>query len=265
MNILVCVNGKFRHFLCVMLRSLYDNNRHRSVRVFCLHSSLTDTDIAYIRSYAPSALRIDFIAVDESLFREAPTVKRYPHEVYYRLLAFELLPPEVEKILYLDVDIIVKGDLGELYDADCGDHLLLASTNTGRLLTRLNGVRLRTGGKRVYPNTGVMLMQIAAMRAAVRREDIFAFIDAHKHVMTLYDEDVLFGLYGNRIGTIDSRKYNLSDRQINRYNRTHKHKIDTEWVERNNVILHYLGPNKPWKDNYCGMLKGYYDKYDFTD
>ena len=34
-----------------------------------------------------------------------------------------------------------------------------------------------------------------------------------------------------------------------------------KWVEENNVIVHYLGRNKPWKPDYKGILKPFYDKY----
>ena len=34
--------------------------------------------------------------------------------------------------------------------------------------------------------------------------------------------------------------------------------IDLEWVENNAVILHYYGRNKPWKDNYKGILGVFY-------
>ena len=40
-----------------------------------------------------------------------------------------------------------------------------------------------------------------------------------------------------------------------------KYKIDKDWVENNNMIIHYLGTNKPWKEKYRGILKDYYIKY----
>ena len=39
------------------------------------------------------------------------------------------------------------------------------------------------------------------------------------------------------------------------------YKIDLNWVEKNNFIIHYLGKNKPWKDNYKGILEDYYKRY----
>ncbi len=110
-----------------------------------------------------------------------------------------------------------------------------------------------------------MLLNINQFREKAKKEDIFNFIKKHKFFMTLYDEDVAFGLYGDKILLFDGKRFNLSDRSIARYNLFNKNKIDTQWVDDNNVIIHYLGKNKPWKKNYKGILKPYFDKYDFVE
>ena len=81
--------------------------------------------------------------------------------------------------------------------------------------------------------------------------------------MCLYDQDVIFKFFGNKIRLIDPRLYNLSDRLVMFHNKFYrsKYKIDLDWVENNNYIIHYLGTNKPWKDKYRGILKDYYTKY----
>ena len=42
------------------------------------------------------------IAVDSAIFSNAPETKRYPQEMYYRLLAAHLLPQDLKRILYLE-------------------------------------------------------------------------------------------------------------------------------------------------------------------
>ena len=36
--------------------------------------------------------------------------------------------------------------------------------------------------------------------------------------------------------------------------------IDLDWVRKNAVIIHYYGDNKPWKENYKGILNVFYDE-----
>ena len=262
MNILVCINSKFKHYMSVMLNSLSDNNKEEDIKVFCLNSSLTEEDKNEIRANNKNEkLEINFIDIDPKLFANAPTVKRYPQEIYYRLLAYKYLPKDVDRILYMVVDLIVKGSLKELYNKDFDGNLILATTNIGKFLNWFNRVRLGVKKGHIYLNSGVMMMNIKEMRNVFDEEKIYDFIRRKKRVMALYDEDVLFALYGDRIGLIDSTIYNLSDRQIRKYNRHHKQKIDYQWVVENNKIIHYLGKNKPWKDDYKGILKPFYDKY----
>jgi lipopolysaccharide biosynthesis glycosyltransferase len=249
-----------------MLNSLCSNNSDENFDVFCLHSSLSEDDKNYINNHIKfDNIKINFIQIDNHYFENAPTVKRYPIEVYYRLVAYEFLPKNIDRVLYLDVDIIINKSLKELYNLDFKENLFFASTNTGKFLTWFNRIRLGIKKNHIYPNTGVLLINIQKMREVAKKEDIFEFIEIHKPFMTLYDEDVVFGLYGDKISLLDDKKYNLSDRNIKRYNTFHKNKIDKKWVDENNVIIHYLGKNKPWKNNYKGILKSYYDKYDFND
>jgi len=249
-----------------MLRSLYENNSDKFIDVYCLNSDLTNEDENYILNHLNyENLHITFIKVNEEIFKGAPTVKRYPLEIYYRLLATEVLPKNLDRILYLDVDLIVKGSLEELYNKDFNNNLFLTSTNIGKFLTWFNSLRLGSLKKHIYPNTGVMMMNLVKMRECVKIEDITNFISKHKQTMALYDQDIIFALYGDKIGLIDSKKYNLSDRQISKYNRHHRNKIDKNWVDKNNVIIHYLGSNKPWKPNYKGILKPYFELYNFIE
>jgi lipopolysaccharide biosynthesis glycosyltransferase len=231
-----------------------------------LHSSLSNEDKNYIANHLKfENIKINYIKIDEGYFAKAPTVKRYPNEIYYRLIAYDVLPKSVSRVLYLDVDIIVNKSLRELYNKEFHGNLFFTTTNSGKVLTWLNRVRLGVKKNHVYPNTGVMLMDIDGLRQVTKKEDIFKFIEEHKAVMTLYDEDVVFGLFSDKITLLDDKKFNLSDRSITRFNLFHKNKIDRIWVDENNVIIHYLGKNKPWKKNYKGILKPYFDKYDFGD
>lgn len=47
-----------------------------------------------------------------------PTTESWSIEIYYILLAGEILPNMVERLLYMDVDIIVNGSISELYYMD---------------------------------------------------------------------------------------------------------------------------------------------------
>lgn len=56
----------------------------------------------------------------EEVFEDAPTTNRYPETIYYRLLAHEYLPKELDKILYVDADILCLNDVVPLYKLNLG-------------------------------------------------------------------------------------------------------------------------------------------------
>ncbi len=261
-NILVNINkGYIKHFL-TMMNSLSTNNKDSEFDVYVLHTDLDDEDKAKILTKLQPNINPIYIYMDKSLFKGAPKVKRYPYEIYYRIFAPKMLPESVERILYLDSDLIVHGNVDELYNMNFEGNLFIACTQIRGFVTWLNRIRMTVNRHHYYMNTGVMMMNVKELRQIIDTDKIFKFIKRNGWRMYLYDQDVLFKFYGDRIKLIDPKIYNLSDRYITFYNmRRPKHKIDADWVANNNIIIHYLGRNKPWKEKYKGILKDYYFKY----
>lgn len=63
---------------------------------------------------------VRFIPVGGRL-SDLPCGGRFPGAVYHRFLLPELLPPDVERVLYLDADVLACRDVTPVYDADLGD------------------------------------------------------------------------------------------------------------------------------------------------
>lgn len=55
----------------------------------------------------PTRCVIESYRVQDAMLSSAPIVYRYPREMYYRLIAARFLPQEMDRILYLDPDIVV--------------------------------------------------------------------------------------------------------------------------------------------------------------
>lgn len=85
--------------------------------------------------------------------------------------------------------------------------------------------------------------------------EIGEYVKQHKKVLTLPDQDSVIGLYGDKIGLLDTMHYNLRDRILVLYNVEAGHeKRDLNWVREDGVIIHYYGKQKPWKKIYLGIL-----------
>ena len=117
MNILVTIDSNYVMPLRVMLFSLMKSNPDRKFDIFVAHSSLTDSDFDKLRSAVdPDRTKIHSVAVPPELLSNAPVLKRITKETYYRLLAIDFLPEDVDRILYIDPDTLIIGDISSFYD-----------------------------------------------------------------------------------------------------------------------------------------------------
>lgn len=263
MNILFAINQKFTDLLCSCIRSIVKYGGADHYNAYILHSDLQAEDKTRIALTAGECMTCHYITVDESIFDGFPESNRYPRQIYYRLAAPLLLPGELERILYLDVDLVVINSLVELYHTDFEGNFYVACSHVKEFLTKFNQLRLGVDEVVPYINTGVMLMNLTALRESLTIEQIKETAQKKMHTFLLPDQDLLTVMHGERIKLVDTMRYNLSDRMLSIYNANPKNeKRDLQWVRENAVIIHYYGKNKPWKDGYSGFLGTFYQHCD---
>lgn len=154
------------------------------------------------------------LVIGENGFADAPVSERYPETIYYRLLAHQYLSDDVDKILYLDADILCLNSIQALYDIDLKGYLYAAASHeqVSKLAVKINQVRLNTTESESYYNTGVLLMNVNEIRQVVNKETIFDFIKNNRHKLILPDQDVLNALYGGRVYLVADENYNYDSR-----------------------------------------------------
>ena len=258
-NLLFCVNHKMLGLMSACLKSLLRSGGYGYYDVFVLHSDLEESIQRAMERDFQERVTFHFLQVPEELFADFPETARYPRQIYYRLAAPLLLPRELDRILYLDVDVVVINSLRPFYEVDFESSYFVGCTHTREFLTKLNQARLQSDKAVAYINTGVLLMNLNVLRQVIRLEEISAYVREHEKALILPDQDILTALYGDKIKLADSLRYNLSDRVLNFYNGSHpKEKRDVNWVRRNTAIIHYCGRNKPWNEGYTGTLGVFY-------
>lgn len=260
MNLLFCINPKFRPLLCQCLRSIVENGGEERYDAYILHSDLTDADMDAVRAVS-DRVSCRFLSVDAGNFDGFPESSRYPRQIYYRLAAPLLLPEELDRILYLDVDTLVINPLKELYTMDFQGNYYIACTHIREALTKLNDRRLNVPDGSPYVNTGVMVLNLPALRENLTMDEIRRTALQKIDSFWLPDQDLLTVLHGDKILLADTQKYNLSDRILNIYNANPKNpRHNLDWVRENTVVIHYCGKNRPWKPHYIGQLGVFYEE-----
>ena len=262
MNLLFSINRKFISLLLSCLHSITERGGMGEYHAYILHSDLTTEDEAGMQDAVDEKVMLHFIRVPSILFEDFPETKRYPVQIYYRLAAPYLLPKYIDRILYLDVDTIIINPLDKLYSTDFEGNYFAAYTHTRDFLQKVNQVRLQTDDDVPYINTGVMMMNLPLLRQNLDLDEIREYALKHQRTLILPDQDILTALYGDKVKILDSLLYNLSDRTLFSHNADPKNeKIDLTWVEKNSVVIHYFGKNKPWDSLYAGILDIFYLQY----
>jgi lipopolysaccharide biosynthesis glycosyltransferase len=110
---------------------------------------------------------IDFLEITDEQVAGLPVVAEFTKAMWYRIFLPQLLPG-VDRVLYLDVDTLAMDDLGPLWATDLDGAYVGAVTNVFQHDHAHHPRRLGLSGPEVYFNSGVLLMDLDAMR----RDDI---------------------------------------------------------------------------------------------
>ncbi|WP_197284587.1 glycosyltransferase [Piscinibacter sakaiensis] len=159
--------------------------------------------------------------------------------------------PELDRILYLDTDLMVRKDLLDLYMAPIEDVYLAAVTDMWMPVT--DRVEVKRFGS--YFNSGVMLMNLAAMRRDEVPEKLIA-AKARSTNFNLMDQDVFNEVCHGKVLGLDI-SYNFLPVCYKRHK--HRFRIDVmntlygssyptvEAMANDPAIAHWAGSDKPWK------------------
>lgn len=262
LSILVTLNEHYLPQLEVMLTSLHASNPGENVSVWLIHRSLTPEQLARLeRRCGLLGFSLFPVTADARLFADAPLTRQYPQEMYYRLLAAQLLPEDVHRVIYLDPDILVINPLRPLWELDLAGNLFAAAAHTGKteLANSVNQVRLGTDHD--YFNSGVLLMDLDAGRRWINPEALFDFTRRHARELLFPDQDLLNMLYGSLVLPLDDAVWNYDARNFNNYYLRSGGDCDMDWVFAHTAVLHFCGKAKPWKPGYRRRFGPLYRHY----
>lgn len=243
MNILVSVDEGFLRPLKIMLLSMSKSNK--DVDVYLLYSSLSEASIAGLDKFClDSCGGYKLHPINASGFFEGvPLSKQYPKvELYFRLAAAHILPKSVERILYMDADIVVQGSLKELYELDLQGHPIALTSDRYYFCDDVvrTKAKLGLGDEHIYFNTGVILIDTAKYRECFPMKNILDFIEKNKEKIFFFDQDTLNCLAGdNRI---------LIDEKWNYQGYSFEKNTAQEMAEK--VVIHFVDLPKPWSEGY---------------
>lgn len=255
LNLLVTIDKNYLTPLCVMLRSYKQTHNGVRTNVFVAHSSLTENDFDVIKnSVNEKSIIIHNIKIEEKCFDNIPVLERLGAESFYRILAFDYLPKDIKRCLYLDPDIIIRRSLLPLYNMELKNFYMVGASHTYGLNNLFNRIRLGVFSHIRYVNSGVMLMNLEEIRKDFNVDTVIARLNKTARILFMGDQDLCNILFGKKLLNIDELLYNLDERTYRR----NKGKFSLDDVSKKTVIIHYNGKNKPWLNGYKGVLDRFY-------
>ncbi|MBN2223385.1 MAG: glycosyltransferase family 8 protein [Deltaproteobacteria bacterium] len=248
MNILVTTDKNYLPHAHVMLVSLLENNKETPIHLFYIHCDLDDGSIATFRNaFLGTNLTVSFIQIDRKELPALDTKGYITPETYLKIFSPNLLPRTVERILYLDPDIVVRKGLGELYKTDLGE-CLLGAVEEYHLRTYGNTV-LKIPEQYKYFNCGVILIHVEEFRRNKISGKLLSFLQKTNTPLTHNEQDVFNAVLYDKCLYLHP-KWNVHTRILQEYKYISiANSQEMREAGSDPAIVHFTSVPKPW--DYC--------------
>ncbi len=254
----------------VCIQSIIDNLNtiEDAITIHVCTFNLNTYNVSLLQNLSCGLVTVVVNFFDAKSYKERiESISQKSHVTPTALIKFELANyfSGLDYLLYLDSDMIVKGDLSELLNIDLGKSYIGASYEFYDHINRISYSLKRSVSKVFYFNSGLMLLNLKAMRQNNIPEQLW-YYKLNKAKTTLMDQESLNAICSS--GTLHLPiKWNfnpifLQDSFLNEINKVYgTNYSDTKQLENDAAIIHYVGStDKPW--NYkTARLRSYWDKY----
>lgn len=267
MDIAFTSDNNYLTYLGVTLCSICENNRGTQLNFHIIMSDKITSGkekILYDISNRYNA-SLNLYSISEDLFMSFPLTKseninHISLATYFRLYLSEILPNSIDKVLYLDCDIICNGSIMGLWNTDIRNVAVGVVPDMDEANLNIYR-RLRYPVMLGYFNAGVLLVNLEYWRSNKVREECLAYIDANADTLLYNDQDVLNYVFRN-MKTLLPIKYNVQESALyERVNISWEYDEQLEEALRNPVIIHYTTGQKPWNTGCKHPWKSEWYKY----
>lgn len=252
-HLLLSANKSFMEQSVVCMSSILRNNQGRNLHFHILHSEIENEILEQVKIWIQresnlAEISFYFIHPDSYFFPVKPG-DTISCETYFRILAAEQLPCELNKILYVDGDTICLGDLTELWETEL-DGYAAASREAPVPAYRKRNLGMKE--QDFYFQAGVMLINLVWWRENDIAKKILNFIKLHPDILPRWDQDALNAILSGRVKKFHS-KWNVWLDTL----------LPEQWEKENPIIVHYTGSQlfKPWFKNSISEFQSLYLEY----
>lgn len=223
MNVLFSSDNNYAQHLGVAMYSLLDKNREaKSISIFIVDNGIKEENKLKLKSVVDGFTNANICFISFDIWKQKLHLNLlWPISLssYARLFMASMLPVNVEKVIYLDCDMIVCDSLAELWNTDMHGCVVAAVQDYQSDVPKL---KIGLHPSDAYFNAGMLLVDLKAWRDQSCEEKCLKFIEDHEGNVFHHDQGVLNGVFRGTWYRLPIR-YNLMT--INFFVKTNRLKV----------------------------------------
>lgn len=237
-HVAFAINPAYTRGMGVALFSLLKHHPEQAFHIHLFTTGLAEQDKFRLKSLAVQyPITISLHLFDEAWLDDLPIIGRYSKSIYFRLIIPATVTQYSDRVLYIDADTLITGDLSALFLVDFSGNTIGACNDTQRARqTQCAALGLTRGN---YFNSGLLLINVPQWNALRTTDRICNLLIESGSTYRFPDQDGLNILLENEV-LILPKKYNfIYDIIANKV--WHKMKTPTD-----TAMIHFTGQCKPW-------------------
>ena len=236
MYIAFSATDSYVDYMGTTMYSIIKNHPNRKLNFYVLTTFLSEHSKYKLSKLESDNVKIKIFYIDKTQFEGLPLKENISLEAYFRMKLSTLLK-DIPKVMYLDCDILVNGDLEPYWNTDLTDYYL-AGSNERDMIFRNIGYREKIGfyDNDIYVNSGSIILNIEKMREDNMEQVLFENADKLKDVIEYQDQDIINITFKGKVKQVPAI-----------YNYTSYEREVLEIPLEDAVVIHFNW-HKPWSE-----------------
>lgn len=206
------IDDGYAPYLGVALHSLIKNaSRDYKYKVIIIQQGVSEENKRQLSAMANDNFEIEFVEMQHSLENITDRIENrlrcdyFTMTIYFRLFIADMFP-EYDKAIYIDSDVVVPGDISEMYKIELGDNIVGACPDKSveDIPELAKYMEEGLGIDRChYINSGVLLMNLKKMREKEFSKNFMELLNKYHFDCVAPDQDYINAMCAGQILFLD--------------------------------------------------------------
>lgn len=243
-----------------MISSVVENNSNEELTFLVLSFGFCEENLEKMKELSRIYNKqIQIIKLSTEMFSDFPALGHWGKYSYAKLFIEDYVPVKTDRVIFLDVDMIVKDSIKELFEMDLTGYAFAAAEDMPNCISHKKRLNLEENS--LYANVGTLLINLEYWRTNNIKQRCIRFVRENLKLIHIAEQDILNTVCTGKIKCLPI-KYNMqSPYYFYRPQIFDKYLPDLDEARQNPIIIHYSEHVKPWHKECFHPLKSEYIRY----